>query len=204
MALYHLKASGQWFGSEVFNFGIHATSSAATAAVATTWAQALTEAWSGSGTPTGALNAAYATDTVIDLATASLLTQTSGQQTARADVAVNLPGTSAEDSLPPQCAVVVSLRTELANRAGRGRFYLPAPAVNAVTAGRFTAAIQQNFVNAMTRMFAALDGGGITPVLFSRTTFQNTTITSFNIGDVFDTQRRRRNQLVEQRISGTV
>lgn len=204
MALYHLRASGVWEESETFNFGLHATSSAATAAVANSWALALTEAWSGAGTPAGALNAAYSAGVVIDQATASLLTQTSGQQTARADVAVNLVGTSAEDSLPPQVAVVVSLRTELANRAGRGRFYLPAPAANAVTAGRFTTAVQQNFVNAMTRMFASLDGAGITPVLFSRTTFANTTITSFNIGDVFDTQRRRRNQLVESRISGTV
>lgn len=76
MALYLLRASGQWNGSEVFNFTLHATSSAATAQVATTWAQALTEAWSGAGTPAGALNAAYAADTVIDTATAALLTQT--------------------------------------------------------------------------------------------------------------------------------
>jgi len=204
MALYHLRASGVWEESEVFNFGLHVTSSAATAAVAQSWSLALTEAWSGAGTPTGALNAAYSTGVRIDTATASLLTQTSGQQTARADVAVNLVGTSAEDSLPPQIAIVVSLRTELANRAGRGRFYLPSPATNAVTAGRLTTAIQQNVVNAMTRMFASLDSAGITPILFSRTTFQNTTVTSFNVGDVFDTQRRRRNQLVETRISGTV
>ena len=204
MALYLLRASGRWGTAETFNFGIHATSSAATAAVAGTWAQALTEAWSGAGTPAGALNAAYATTTEIEQATAALLTQTSGQQTARADVDVSLPGTSAEDSLPPQCAVVVSLRTEVANRTGRGRFYLPAPAVNACTAGLINPAIQQNIVNAWTRAFAALDSGGITPVLFSRTTFVNTTITSFNVGNVFDTQRRRRNQLVENRISGTV
>lgn len=204
MALYLLRASGVWEESEVFNFGLHVTSSAATAAVADSWSLALTEAWSGSGTPTGALNAAYSTGVRIDTATAALLTQTSGQQTARADVAVNLVGTSAEDSLPPQIAVVVSLRTELANRAGRGRFYLPAPATNACTAGRLTTAIQTNIVNAMTRMFSALDAAGATPVLFSRTTFANTTITSFNVGDVFDTQRRRRNQLVETRVSGTV
>lgn len=204
MALYHLRASGVWEESETFTFGLHVTSSASTAAVADSWAAALTEAWSGAGTPAGALNAAYSAGVVINQATAALLTQTSGQQTARADRAVNLVGTSAEDSLPPQVAVVVSLRTEVANRSGRGRFYLPAPAVNAVSAGRFTTALQQNFVNAWTRAFAALDSAGATPVLFSRTTFANTTITSFNIGDVFDTQRSRRNQLVESRISGTV
>lgn len=204
MALYHLRASGVWEESETFTFGLHVTSSASTAAVADSWAAALTEAWSGPGTPAGTMAPAYSAGVVINQATAALLTQTSGQQTARADRVVNLVGTSAEDSLPPQIAVVVSLRTEVANRTGRGRFYLPAPAVNAVTAGRLTTAIQTNFVNAMTRLFTSLDSAGATPVLFSRTTFANTTITSFNIGDVFDTQRSRRNQLVETRISGTV
>lgn len=204
MALYLLRASGTWNGSETFNFGLHATSSAATAQVATTWSQALTEAWSGAGTPTGALNAAYNPDVIVETATASLLTEATGQQTARADVAVNLPGTSAEDTLPPQVAITVSLRTDVANRTGRGRFYLPSPATNAVTAGRINTAIQQNIVNAWIRAFAALDSGGITPVLYSRSTHTTITITSFNVGDVFDTQRRRRNQLVEQRIAGTV
>ena len=56
----------------------------------------------------------------------------------------------------------------------------------------------------MTRLFASLDAAAFTPQLFSRSTFILTTIDAFNIGNVFDTQRRRRNQLQEVRIPGTV
>lgn len=204
MALYQLKASGTWNGAEVFNFGIHATSSASTAAVADDWAAALTEAWSGAGTPAGALETYYGAEVILQTATAGALSITTGQQLARADVDLSLPGVSASDNLPPQCAVVVSLRTEVANRSGRGRFYLPAPAFNACVAGLIGSAAQQDFVDAITRLFAGLDASAITPVLFSRSTFIQTTITDFNIGNVFDTQRRRRNGLQEVRISGTV
>lgn len=204
MALYLLRASGTWNGSETFNFGMHCTSAASTAAVAGSWAGALTEAWSGAGTPAGTLETYYGAEVVLSLATAAALSPTTGQQMARADVDVSLPGVSASDNLPPQCAVVVSLRTDVANRSGRGRFYLPAPAFNAAVGGLIGPAVQQDFVDAITRLFAELDSAAITPILFSRSTFIQTTITSFNIGNVFDTQRRRRNGLAEVRIAGTV
>jgi len=204
MALYQLRASGTWNGAETWNFGLHGSSSASVAAVADSWAAALTEAWSGTGTPAGALQTYYPEEVVLGTATAAALSATTGQQLARADVDVNLPGTSVAEMLPPQCAVVVSLRTPVANRTGRGRFYLPAPAVNAVAAGLIAPAAQQDFVDAMTRLFASLDAAAFTPQLFSRSTFILTTIDAFNIGNVFDTQRRRRNQLQEVRIPGTV
>lgn len=201
MALYMLRAAGTWNGGEVWNFTLHALATIGTEQAATAWADALTEAWSGAGTPAGALATLYSPDVVLQTATAGQIAQPGGGQVARADVTIGLPGTAVADSLPPQCAVVISLRTGLANRAGRGRFYLPATAVDASAGGRLSTAAQTTIANAMTRMFAALDPTGITPVIYGRLTGSTNTITSANVGDVYDTQRRRRNQLTETRMA---
>lgn len=201
MALFLLRASGTWNGGETWNFTLHATAAVSAAAAAGSLAGALEEMWSGVGTPAGALGTLYSPDVVLGTATAGEINEQSGQQIARADVAVNAAGTATGSSLPPQCAVVISLRTAIANRTGRGRFYLPATSVDALDAGRISAAAQTTIANAMTRLFAELDAAAITPVIYSRTRHVTTTITDANVGDVYDTQRRRRNQLNEQRVT---
>lgn len=199
MAKMALRVSGQWISGEIWNFGLHADSTRSVADTAAALAAAVTEAWSGSGTPTGALNTLYGPDVVVTEASAAEILIASGSQQTKSTVPLNLPGVSAAAQLPPQVAVVVSKRTNVANRAGRGRFYLPAMTVNAVDGGRLAIASRDLVLNAVERMVTSLKGAQVFPVLWPQGALNGTPITSWGVGDVFDTQRRRRNALVEAR-----
>lgn len=204
MALMRLRASGTWNGGEVFNFGVHVDTQRSVGDAADVWAAALTEMWSGAGTPAGALNTLYNPNVTITEASAAEILLASGQQQTKAIRTLNLPGVATDEQLPPQVAVVVSLRTQLANRAGRGRFYLPAMATNAIAAGRLDTAAQTVVRNSAQRLFNSLRTGTIQTVIWTKGLLTPRVVTDFSVGDVMDTQRRRRNQLTEVRISGTV
>lgn len=204
MALFRLRVSGSWNGGETWTFGLHASAASSTATVADALQVAATQMWSGSGTPAGALNTLYSEDVVLTTLTASELDFANGRQLTRADRDVNLPGVATADSLPPQNAVVISLRTELAQAGGRGRYYLPSPALTASAGGRIAPAAQALIVAATTRFFASLRSATINPVVYRRPRpnfpSQQLAIVSANVGDVFDTQRSRRMQLTETRL----
>lgn len=205
MATFRLRVSGTWNGGETWTFGLHGSSAASVATVADALQQAASEMWSGSGTPTGALNTLYSDDVIMTTMTAAELDFATGRQLTRADRNVSAPGVATADSLPPQCAVVISLRTELAQAGGRGRWYFPSPALTASAGGRIAPAAQAIYRDASTRFIASLKGSAITPVVYRRPrpTFpaQQLTVTSSNVGNVFDTQRSRRQQLTESRMN---
>ena len=123
--------------------------------------------------------------------------QSTGRQIARADGAVTDAGADTGETLPPQVALAVTLRTALATRAGRGRIYLPPFAVSQMTNGRMNATNKGTTLTAVKGMFDTLISDGHTPVLYGRTAHTVTPITQLALGDVFDTQRRRRDSYVE-------
>lgn len=128
----------------------------------------------------------------------------SGKQIARADGVATDAGANTGETLPPQIAVAVSLRTALATRAGRGRFYLPPFAVDQVLNGRLVSATQTDVLDQAKQMFDSLVANSHTPVIFHRTAASTTPITTIAVGDVFDTQRRRRDSYQESYVSDTV
>lgn len=114
--------------------------------------------------------------------------------------ATPIPGAAATGQTPPECAIVVSLRTATPGPRGRGRMYLPAPASGMLTStGMLNAGIVGdaadgmqafiNHVNAETTMepvgVASMVGGGVS------------TVTSIRVGNVMDSQRRRRSAIAE-------
>lgn len=106
--------------------------------------------------------------------------------------------------MPADVALVVSLRTSLANRRGRGRFYLPQPAALTLTAaGRYDPALQQELVDALEFAWNGYTSVG-DPVVYSRVNRSVQDITSFDVGDLFDSQRRRENALSESRITSAM
>lgn len=54
------------------------------------------------------------------------------RQTTKTTTSVTEAGTSASEALPSQNCSIITLRTAFSTRWGRGRWYLPAPAVNAL------------------------------------------------------------------------
>lgn len=120
---------------------------------------------------------------------------------AGATTGVALVGTDAADPLPPQTALVVSLKTAIRTRAGRGRMYLPPFGTDQIDAGRVPAATVTAVKNAAAALVNDLQATGYTPVIYHRGPHTTDVINQVIVGDVYDTQRRRRNKLVEARSS---
>lgn len=197
MALYRHVAIGV-FPGESWSFTLHTLGSADLATAQTTWSDAITALW------TGKLDALVATDVELTEVTTASMDQATGKQISRLSDDVSLPGVAATATLPPQNAVAVSWRSDTATRAGRGRLYLPPFATGALAAGRLSGASVTDVVAAVKAMADVIVGAALQPVLYSRTKFTTTAITKFDVGDVVDTQRRRRDKLIEVRTSSAL
>lgn len=103
---------------------------------------------------------------------------------------------------PLPTAAVISLRTALAGRSYRGRVYWPGLGVTISTAGRwasgFPLGLATDFASLNTRIIAAAPAGSDLYLgVVSRKLDVITPVISASVGDVPDTQRRRRDDLVE-------
>lgn len=190
MTLYRLVASGTTPG-ETFTFTMHAESALSTGDAATAFGDALTAAW------TGGMASLTTPEVDLTLASAASIDPATDGQITRVEVVLALTGTADAEMLPFQCATVVSLLTNSATRHGRGRFYLPPLHADNLLNGRLSPTCMTTLDTAWTAYFDSLDTDGVTPVVRNRTGHVSTTVTSARIGDVIDTQRRRRNKLTE-------
>lgn len=193
MALYRHRLEGT-FPGEVWSFGLYTDSNLSLAAMHSQWTTGITNFWATAEELFCTdVETTRATTVELDPATGGQLT---GAESTRADA-----GTSTSTCLPFQCAPVVTLRTSVLSRAGRGRFYAPSLAVDQVAAGRMTTAARDTLADAAEAMVQGLTSAGGTLVIYHRSTGTTTPVTSLDVGDVIDTQRRRRNKLVEARTS---
>lgn len=203
MALYAHKFSGTVATGESFSFGFWsegASSLSEVQAAAVTW---LSDLWSGPGGTNGYGSMVTGGVSATEVRTA-LITESTGLQTQLAEDTVSHTGTATGNALPADCAITVSLRTQLANRSGRGRFYLPQPAASTSAAdGKISTATVNALVAALEPAWQTF-GAWSTPVVYSRTMRQTQIIQSFNVGNLYDTQRRRENKLPESRTAGTI
>lgn len=128
-------------------------------------------------------------------------------QVAYERAVVPVGGSSAAENLPTEVAVCASLKTALSSRRTRGRVFLPNPTVTCVTAaGRLTTVAQTDFVDALAAYLTTFnaDGDPMRSCVVSETGQLLTPVTSVNVGDVFDVQRRRRDALLEVRADAPV
>lgn len=204
MPLYQHRFQGSLPPGDIFVFSWWSDSSLSIDAShgnAVTWAE---DAWDGPGAGDG-IEAYLVPGVVINRITTGLITLDTGQQQSLRETTTALAGTAVGGSLPPEVALVVSLRTPLANRSGRGRFYLPTLAASAAAAdGTVDAAAQAAIVAALESAWATANSAGETPVVYSRTNRSVQAITTFNVGDLFDVQTRRQNSLTESRVSAAM
>lgn len=197
MAVYRHVLRGTYPG-EIWSFRLHSEGATSLAAAQTAWDDAITAFGSVAYLATLCADVGFTETSTAELDVAT------GRQLTRVESPRTEVGTSVAACLPFQCAPVVSFRTASATRAGRGRMYAPSPAVDQQDGGRLTVGAQGALADAAQAMLAALSSAGLEPVLFSTTALTRRAITSLDVGDVIDTQRRRRNQLVEQRVSRQV
>lgn len=165
---------------------------------ALTWNNTL---WAGATAGNG-LEDHITADVGMDTVTTVRVDAATGLQDARTDSADTNVGVAAGSALPADVALVISLRTALANRRGRGRFYLPQPAASQVTtAGRVLADFITDLGASLTAAWGGYNTASDFPVVYSRASRNFTPITSFDIGNLYDTQRRRENKVTEARTS---
>ena len=190
MALYRMVASGTTPG-ESWSFTLPGEGALSTADAATAFGDAPTAAWA------GGMDDVTTADVDCTLASVAALDPATDGQLTRVEVVLALTGVAAGEMLPYQCATVISLLTDSATRHGRGRFYLPPLATGTVDGGLISAAAITSLDTAWTAFFDSLNTDGLNPVVRNRTGHISTPVTSARVGNVFDTQRRRRNKLVE-------
>lgn len=133
-----------------------------------------------------------------------------GVPASAADASFTFTGAGAAgNALPSEVSIVLSQRTALVSR--RGRMYTPPTVIGVLTSDGRLAAAQRDiwadaFQDYMQSLLAATPT--VVPVVWKRPVAgaggASSPVTSIDVGDVFDAQRRRRNKLVEARASRTI
>lgn len=206
MALWRMSFLGAVPSGEVFSHSVHANGSGSEviADVLTTGSQALTALL----TTASGIQGQYTNTTVWQAIKAEEVDPTTGEIIDSDQLSVSRAGTNTTISpLPPSVAVCVTLRSLVQSRRGRGRFYLPPPHTGAVsTAGRIGSSTMTAYVTSLNAFLAAFAAGPapLNLCVYSRLDVATHEITSWDVGDVFDSMRSRRNKLVEGRQGGVV
>lgn len=109
---------------------------------------------------------------------------------------------SSTSNNPLPTSMVFSLLTATAGRSFRGRMYWPALSLTINTSGRFPSSVMTSAATDAANLLTALAGAvtiatDLTPAVVSKTRNLVTPVTQIRVGDVPDTQRRRRDALVE-------
>jgi hypothetical protein len=127
---------------------------------------------------------------------------------------LGLPGTNAAGPLPPQIAVVLTLRTAAQRGyASKGRMFLPTPGAATLDPnGRLAVAAADNFRTATATLFtnlnnwpmidSALDPGEVR-IMSSVAAGMSRQVTEIRCGTRYDTQRRRANRFTERPVGAS-
>lgn len=128
-----------------------------------------------------------------------------GRVTDTAQSVLSRAGSAAVACLPPQNTVCVTVLP--VSGVTTGRFFLPPPTINALASdGRLLTTWRDAQATALQTLFAAL-GARSSPArlgIWRQTTGSFLGSKGISVGDVVDTQRRRRNKLIESRITKLV
>jgi hypothetical protein len=168
--------------------------------IATAIDGAITAAW-----PTIATYLTVATK--LDRVSVYKLPGATGKAVGVAEATLGLAGTNNGDPIPPQCSAVVTLLTGRPGRSYRGRQYWPAFTETTLDpTGRMTAAAQVALKNFMVAWMGAVNTALAfrSLVVISPTLGEGFPITEVKVGNVFDTQRSRRDDTTEVYVSGAV
>jgi hypothetical protein len=205
MALYRLTQQGHALNGEIWNTTLHINHTGGEGAdLLTTCLEAVTLLWQGPPTPAASIQQFIPTTIGCDELVLDELNGI-GRNVEQHRSALSLDGTNVNDVLPYQCSVAYSTRTALPTRSGRGRGFLPVFALDQCIGGKLDPAAQSPIALAVKAMIDHINAAtSFGCIVYHKASNNGTFIESIDVGDVFDTQRRRRNQLVETRVSATI
>lgn len=168
MTLFRCTASGVQVGGLPWSMRLHFSSSASVGQVEIDWNAQASSFWNDA---THGVQTLFPTGTTMQVfKTEQLQVFTVGAVQKLRSVAFGqdlpaLAGTSANDPLPAQDTVLVSLLTGLPGRENRGRFHLPAPDETLVTLGELDATSATRVKTSSLALHAAMAAAGHTQVI---------------------------------------
>lgn len=190
-------------GSERFSIGLHyylqGGGAVAGPSDLQTWANSIAALWGSAGL--GSLKAALGTSSAVTGVRVYAYGAT-GPALLQASTPVTTAGAGTGSPLHPfQIARAVTLQTGLASRRARGRFYWPA-ITHTVDPATGKATPPTGFGEACVALVSGIalsapSAFDVRPAVYSATANAVTEVTSCRVGDVLDTQRRRRDNLPE-------
>jgi hypothetical protein len=117
-------------------------------------------------------------------------------------------GGESATQLPPQDSIVVSWKTHQIGARGRGRIFLPSGTSGSLSGAHVSSGAQSDIADAAKAFCEALAysagstlGAHVRPIVTGAPFTQYGVITQVRVGSIMDTQRRRRNRLVETYVS---
>jgi hypothetical protein len=200
MTLYRCEMHGVYASGRLWSCRQEFTSSAVLATIETDWKNATNSLWTDG---THGIETLYPTTTIYQQSRTYQLAIVAGTpgkviSQALAEDGFSIPGTSANDGLPDQNAVLVSLRAAGVGPNQRGRTYLPAIDETIVVGDLIGATPAGRVTTAMTALRTAMAAAGHVQVIFNdKTTLRDPAIgttkpiTSCKTDRVMRTQRRR-------------
>lgn len=207
MAYFLAQASGTLAGSFPWSINSLLESSGAEATVSDSWTEAITALFEDDTLAPYIPSTVEVSETTVSTATAAF------KQTTKTTESLSIVGTSTSPALPYHTCETVTFRTAYATRWGRGRWYLPPLATNAMAADGFSllAAAQTALQAGMTAFFTAASSGFTMQVKHLRGSEDGTrgaatadAVTACDIPNAFAVQRRRADKLAETRLSVSV
>lgn len=155
---YYARIQGTFATGIPWSTGVHITSTQSESALATTWANAISNMWTD---PAHGVESLYPTATEVTSTSVATLNGTM-HEVSKTVTPAALPGTSAADTLPYQEAVCISLRSNDIRKTGRGRMYLPALAEDQVNADILILTAQTRISTAIKAVWANINADGST------------------------------------------
>lgn len=205
MSIYRLTQQGHLPDGEIWNSTLHIDHVGGEGAtLLTTCLEAVTLLWQGPPTPGSSIQQLVPTTVGVDELVLDQLNGI-GRNSEQFRSALALVGTASADMLPFQCSVAYSTRTSLPTRSGRGRGFLPPFSLDTAVGGLFTSTGQSQVALAVKAMIDHINADtsrGV--VVYHKASNDGDFIESVDVGNVFDTQRRRRNQITETRVSASI
>jgi len=196
VAIYLCTWRGTVGGGDIWQAGWHAQSDADVFQVATLVA---------AETP-GLVTSIFPASSTWQGVRVAEINEANGDTVAVAEAALTGISYSSNGALPAEVAECVTIRP--VTGLTTGRFYLPPIDNTSCTlAGQMTSTAQTTLADRLQTFFQTDLGGASSPLrlgIYSRKTHNYVGATSVQVGNVYDSQRRRRNKLVESRTTRSV
>jgi hypothetical protein len=164
MTIYRCVASGVFAGGATWSFRQHFDSSAVIATIQADWFAQLNSFWTNG---THGVETLYPTGTILDLSKTSALSGLPFREGAQQSATMALPGTSADDGMPEQVCILVSLRGADAGKKNRGRIHLPAPVETAAVGSELTNTLGTRVSTAIGALYDGMRLAGHNPVIYN-------------------------------------